>query len=150
MAKFKFRLTTLLRLRETTRDERRAELAQAYGVDDVLRDRLERVGREVERIRRECREAAGPGEVDVDRLAEAQRYELALRAQQTQLVRQRETVAAEIQRRRQALLDANRDVRVLEKLRDKQADAHRAAEDRREARRLDEAAQVQFMREGVG
>ena len=30
MAKFKFRLATLLRLREAARDERRAQLAQAY------------------------------------------------------------------------------------------------------------------------
>ena len=36
MGKFKFRLATLLRLREATRDERRAELAQAYRADEII------------------------------------------------------------------------------------------------------------------
>jgi flagellar FliJ protein len=144
MAEFKFRLATLLRLREVTRDERRAELAEAYRVDDVLREHLGRVGEELSGLQAQSRQAAGPGTVDVDRLVEAQRYEVTLRAQQHRLNGQREATAREIQRRRQALVAADRDVRLLEKLRQKQARRHRQEEHRREIKELDEVAGQQL------
>ena len=140
MAKFKFRLATLLRLREATRDERRTELAEAYRADDVLGEHLDHVGRELGLLQAQCRKAAGPGTVDVDRLVEAQRYEVALRAQENQLAEQRKVVGAEIDRRRQTLLAADRNVRLLEKLREKQARRHRLEEDRQEIKQLDEVA----------
>ena len=56
------------------------------------------------------------------------------------LQRQRQALAAEIDRRRQALLEADRDVRTLEKLRENQLQAHRQEEERQEGKRLDEAA----------
>jgi flagellar export protein FliJ len=149
MSKFKFRLATLLRLREQTRDERRLELAAAYRVDDVLNRQLQRMEMELGRLWSECRKTAGPGEVNVDRLVEMQRYELTVKVQQSQVIRQREGVRAEIERRHQTLLEANREVRVLENLRDKQAAQHRQDEDYRERKRLDEVAQQQAIREVV-
>lgn len=149
MAKFKFRLATLLRLREATRDQRRTELAEAYRVDDVLQQRIEHADQELLALRTQCRRAAAPGAVDIDQLVAAQRYELVLRAQQKQLGSQREQVAAEIERRRQMLVEANRDVRVLEKLRDKQAKRYRREEERREIKRLDEVAGRTTIRENV-
>jgi flagellar FliJ protein len=147
MSKFKFRMATLLRLRETTRDQRRGELAEAYRVDEVLQRQLQQIQGDLTALRLQCRSAVGPGEVNVDRLVEAQRYEVALLAQQQQVVRQREQVQNEIQRRRQILVEANREVHVLESLRDKQADRHRQEEDRRDMKRLDEVAQQQSLRE---
>lgn len=149
MPRFKFRLATLLKLREATRDERRVQLAEAYRVDDVLRQRLEGVGNELGWLRDLCRRAVGPGTVDVDRLVETQRYELTLRVQQHQLQQQREAVAAEIERRRQSLVEANREVRVLEKLREKQSQRHDFEENRREMKRLDEVAQRCAVQEEV-
>ena len=147
MAKFKFRLATLLRLREATRDERRSELGKAYQVDDVLREQDGQVAEELESLKNACRRESSPGVVDVDRLVEAQRYELALRFQQKQLGEQRKAVSEEIERRRQRLLGADRDVRVLEKLRDKQTLRHRREEDRQDIKQLDEVAQQRFIRE---
>ena len=90
-----------------------------------------------------------PGAVDVDRLVESQRYEMSLESQRLQVVRQRETVQGEIERRRQVLAEANRELRVLENLRDKQAGQHRQEEERREMKRLDEVAQQQALREAA-
>lgn len=149
MRKFQFRLATLLRLREATRDERRAALAEAYHVDDVLQRQGVALTEELARLRTRCRMAAGPGTVDVDRLVEAHRYELALRVQGQTLDRQRQAVAAEIERRREALVEANRDVRVLEKLREKQALRHRTEQDRRDRKELDEIAVQRACREDV-
>ena len=149
MARFKFRLATLLRLREATRDERRSELAEAFRADDLLEQQQGELGTELGELKSRYRAAAEPGTVHIDRLVEVQRYEVTLKAQQTQLAKQREVVAAEIERRRQVLIGADRDVRVLEKLREKQALRHRREEDRRENKRLDEVAGLCAVREST-
>jgi flagellar FliJ protein len=149
MARFKFRLATLLRLREATRDERRAELAEAYRADDVLREYSDRVGRELGWLQAQCRKVAGPGTVDVDRLVEAQRYEVILRAQRRQLAERLDALGTEIDRRRQSLVAADRDVRLLERLREKQARRHLREENRREIKELDEVAGRRGIREEV-
>jgi flagellar export protein FliJ len=140
MSEPRFRLATLLRLRESTRDECRAQLAEAQKADQELVDRLTRLGMERQQVQDECRKAAGPGDVDVGRLVEAHRYVVSLRTREEELRRQRQTLAAEIQRRRQALLKADQDVQILEKLRDRRAQRQRLEEDRREAKQIDEAA----------
>ncbi|MDY0167542.1 MAG: flagellar export protein FliJ [Thermoguttaceae bacterium] len=146
MAKFQFRLATLLRLGESVRDERRGQLAEAYRADEMLEQRQGMVAGELASLRTACRNAVTPGNVDLDRIVESQRYELALRAQQKHLTHQRKAVEGEIERRREALLAANREVRVLEKLRERQEERHRHEEARRDIRQLDEAAAVRVGR----
>jgi flagellar FliJ protein len=138
MPKFKYRLATLLRIREAARDERQIELAEAYHADDVLRQHEEQITAEIAGLKESCREAMAPGTVDVDRVLTSQRYEMLLRAHGVQLGKQREQVGAEIERRRQLLVQANREVRVLEKLRERQVERHRDEEARREVKLLDE------------
>ena len=58
-------------------------------------------------------------------------------------------VKTEIQRRHQVLVEANRDVQVLEKLRSRQSDQHRYQENRREIAHLDEIGQRRTVREDV-
>ena len=147
MAKFKFRLATYLRLREAIRDERRSLLAQAYRAEDLILDQQRRLDAESTATAAQIRDAARPGRVNVDRLLDAQRYQMAVRGQQEQLARQHEMVKAEVQRRHQALVEANRDVQTLEKLRDRQQEQHRYQENRREIRLLDEAGQRGTVRE---
>lgn len=141
MARYKFRMETLLKIRESTRDQRQQELTEAYRADDVLQENLGQVAGEIDRIRALCRQCGQAGPFDVDQVMAAQRYEMLLRSQQGQLQKQRDAVAAEIERRREALVEANRDVRVLEKLREKQEQRHRNAESDRAMKLLDEAAQ---------
>jgi flagellar export protein FliJ len=140
MARFKFRLATLLRLREAARDERRAQLAEAYRADEILAHERSRLARELRELERQTRQASAPGQIDVDRLLETRRYEMALQSQGLQLAQKHEAVQLEIERRREALADANREVRVLETLRQKQLDHHRHEESRREIKTLDETA----------
>ncbi len=147
MARFIFRLAALLRLRESRRDECRAALAEAYRVDEVLAKQLDGLDRELDALREFCRLKVSSRTIDVDRLVEAQRYELVARAQQRHVAQQRQTVAAEIEVRRQALVEADREVRVLEKLRQRQAEQHRREEDLREVKRLDEVATQQTFRQ---
>ncbi len=139
MAKFRFRLATLLRLGESVRDERRARLAEAYRADELLEQHEAALAEELASLRTACRSTVMPGSVNLDRMVETQRYELVLRAQQKHFAQQREAVAGEIERRREALMAANREVRVLEKLRERQEQRHRHEEARRDLRQLDEA-----------
>jgi flagellar export protein FliJ len=78
--------------------------------------------------------------VDLARLAESHQYAALLQTQEDELVRQRLALAIEIDRRRQSLLEADREVRTLEKLRENQIEAHRQNKNRQEIKRLDEAA----------
>jgi flagellar export protein FliJ len=146
MAEFKFRLATLLRLRETTRDERRAELAAAYRADQVLQRQLARLSAELEELKAAARRAAGPGRVNVGQLVEAQRYQQTIESRQCQVNEERAALAAEIERRRQALLAAEREVRTLEKLRETRHARHRQDENRREIKQLDEVATLLALR----
>lgn len=147
MAKFKFRLATYLRLREALRDERRSHLAQAYRAEEMILREERRLEAESATVAAKVRDAARPGEINVDRLLDAQRYQTILKAQQQHLAGQREVLAAEIQRRHQALVEANRDVQVLEKLRGRQRDEHRYQENRREIAHLDEIGQRRTVKE---
>ena len=140
MAKFKFRLATLLQMREADRDERRGELAEAHQTDEIMENQQKELEANLAELALKCREAVAPGPVDVDRLVDTQRFEILLRAQREHLIRQREVVAAEIERRRARLVEANREVHVLEKLRERQMQRHHEEEGRREVKVLDEVA----------
>jgi flagellar export protein FliJ len=140
MPKFHFRLATLLRLHESARDERRARLAEAFRADELLEQREGMVADEIAATRNAGRKAVTPGTVDLDRIVEAQRYEMALRAQKNLLGQQRKAVGGEIERRREAVLAANREVRALEKLRERHKQRYQQDETRRAIRELDEVA----------
>lgn len=142
---FQFRLQTLLRIREQTRDERRAQLADALRVDVEL----ERQQNELQQELAESRVMAHPtlGAIDVDRVLESQRYEMLLGAKLAALAQQREHVAREIEQRRLALVEADREVRVLEKLRENQLERFKAEEQLIDQRRLDEVATIGHYRQ---
>lgn len=148
MAKFKFRLATLLRLRERARDERRTQLAQAYQADALLRQEQERLARDVESLSSASRAACGPGTLNIDRLLDTRRYELVLKAQQQDLQKKQTMLEEEIGRRREALAEANRQVRVLELLRERQLARLRQEANRQEIKLLDEVAGRRSVQEG--
>jgi flagellar protein FliJ len=139
MPKFSFRLDSLLRLRCAQRDERRAELAQAFRAEEILRLQRQEVAAELARTRQQ--RAATGGTLNVDELLDAARHEFLLSSQQKLLEDQNVQVSAEIERRRQTLVAADQQVRALEQLKDTQQARHRAQEQTHEQNRLDEIAQ---------
>lgn len=141
MALFQFRFATLLKLREATRDARQAELNQALQAAEVVRGNMADIEREIDGLRAYARQAAASRELNVDQLLAAQRYELVLRAHQKDLEQQLARVEEEIEKRQQALMEANREVRVLEKLRERLHERFRQEEERRLMAQIDEIAQ---------
>jgi flagellar export protein FliJ len=148
MPKFQFRLTTLLRLRERARDERRAALAQAYQAEALLREEQERLSRDLEGLLSASRLACGPGALNIDQLLDTRRYELVIKAHLQDLGKKRTMLEEEIARRRETLAEANRQVRVLELLRERQLERHRHEENRQETKFLDEVAGRRSLQEG--
>jgi len=147
MAHFSFRLQPLLELRLATRDERREDLAKAYHADRLLVEQLDRVRAELSEPQATARQAARPGTVSVDHLLNTHRYELLLGAQCGQITRQREDVQKEIQRRREALIEADREVKILERLRESKQSEFQFQEARVETRELDEVASIRAARQ---
>ncbi len=93
------------------------------------------------------RKLKAPGAGNVDALLQTHRYEIVLTARLRQLAAQFAEVAAEVERRRLALVEADRQVRVLEKLRERQAAAYQKQEEQREAKQFDELAIQGFLRQ---
>lgn len=146
MPKFTYRLATLLKLREATRDERRQALADAMHAERLLSDEIDALSASIEELTRRA-QARSLGPLNVDELLGIQRYELLQRAQRTGLEQQRKTVAAEIETRRAALAEADRGVKTLEQLRETQRARHEHDERRREMKLLDDAASQRWLRE---
>ena len=144
---FRFRLETLLRLRIAERQERRAELAKALRAEELLRADQMRLAAEQGEIAERARTLKSPGAANVDALLSTHRYEVVLAAKAQQIAQQMTQVAAEIERRRQLLVDADRQVRVLEKLRERQAAAASAEACRIEIQQLEELAIQRFHRQ---
>lgn len=138
MASFRFRLQTLVRIREATRDERREQLAEVLRIDEALVAQLNDLQRDRLVARKE--QTLGVGRVDVDRMLGMQRYEALLTAEIEHVERQRTKVGEELERRREALIEADREVRVLEKLREVRLAEYRAEEAAAEMKVVDEAA----------
>ena len=144
MAKYKFRLETLQKVREARRDEHRASLAESFRAEQVLAESRAEVAAETEAMRAIQRAATAERYLDVNKLLDAQRYELLLKARSEELAKQAVLVAAESERRRQVLVESDREVRVLEKLDDRHREAFAEREQQKETKQLDEAAAIRW------
>lgn len=140
MPTFSFRLTPVLHLRESARDERRSAFADALRAEAILHEQIAEKRREIAATVKELIAARGTGEIQVERLIQGQRYEALLRAELMMLLEQAKQVAAEVERRRESLVAADREVHVLEKLREKQLRRFQQEEARREVKFLDDVA----------
>jgi len=140
MAKFRFRLETLQKLREAHRDEMRTKLGEAYQAERMLVQQIEDIHKEVAQLQQSQRNRLQETAADMNLLLDAQRYQTVLRGQIATMKDQLELLAKEIEKRRQALVEADQQVRVLDKLRERQMEEHRQKQLRAEVKELDEVA----------
>ena len=133
-----FRLQTVARLREAHRDAARAQLADALRAAEVLHERRAEVAARYRTLLEQRRAAMSDPAAGAAWLLSAGRYELVLRGDEKTLDDNLATVEKEIERRRQLLAEADREVRAIEVLRERAEERERAESNRREAKRLDE------------
>lgn len=140
MAKYKFRLATLQKVREAQRTQQLQALADAFRAEEVIAQSRAALAAEAIALRDMRRSASEGKYLDVNRLIEAQRYDLLLKARDQELAKQAVLLAAETERRRQQLVEADREARVLDRLDERHREEHKRRQQRREWKQLDEAA----------
>ena len=144
MPKYRFRLETLEKLRIAERDERRAALADGYRAEQILAEQRQAVAEEAATLRESQRAALTAPYLNINQLVEAQRYDMVIHAQQSALKQQADRLAVEIERRRLAVVEADRAVRVLDKLDERRRTEHRQEAERAQYRLLDEIASTRY------
>jgi flagellar protein FliJ len=143
---YRFQLETLRRLRAEHRDAQRQRLGEAMEAARLLEERRLDMLRELDDLRGARRAAVGVTTPDVNRLLDFQRYELLVQAQLEILETQQLAIEAEVDRRRAVLAEAEKQVRVLDKLDTRRQREHRAQELRSEELVLNEIATQSYLR----
>ncbi len=142
----KFRLETLLSIRKNTLNEKQGELAQAYEAERILERDRDVAQREIDETLASAREMMGSGGVDIAFLLGVRRHEAYLLANVKDIDGKLVLVRKEIEVRRAAVLEANKNVRILEKLKEKQAERRVKRLAAIETKQMDEIAEVRAAR----
>lgn len=133
-------LDAVRRVREARRDELRGRLADAFRAAEVLQAERAQVAEELLGVQEARRHAAASPAMNVTHVLDAQRYELVLRSQEEALAEKSRMVAEEIERRRSAVTEAERDVKTLDLLEERRRREQMERERRAEAKETDEIA----------
>ncbi len=136
---FKFRLESLIRLRENERDVARAAVAEAYSALQQINQRLESLAKERAELDRSSL-IRRQGTISVDRLLSDGRYERQIAGDVAQIRTTGERIEAEILRRQAVLAAANAGVRQIELLREKELAKWHEAQAKITQANLDEVA----------
>jgi flagellar export protein FliJ len=140
MTQFTFRLRALLLLRCAERDARRAGLAAALARAGHLADRRLSLEIEMQLHRQQITSDRVSGQIDLALLRSDETYQAALSAQIESISELERSAVAEAERCQDALTPAEAEVRVLEKLRERQHEVARAEQARRQERQNEEWA----------
>lgn len=143
MAKKKpFRLETLLSIRENVLKEKQAELAEAYEAERYLNEQRQETRNAIAATKDDTRAMMQQGSVKVDYLLAMRRYEAYLVAVLEDWEKKAVELAEEIRRRRQAVIEANKEVKILEKLKEKQHDREMLRLRNLDTKTMDEIAEI--------
>lgn len=139
MAQFKFRLDPIIQLRMRARDSAAQAFQQALQASEQLRGEIERIIQESD-SQRPGQSAASQGEVKPQMLLESQRFQVQLKQQVRELEGKLAAIDAEGEKRRKVLVEAERELRSLEKLREREEAAFNLREAKSEQANLDQWA----------
>jgi flagellar FliJ protein len=145
MAAFRFRLKAVATLREQTRDRIAEAVAEVQEAQRIVQEQIHQLQREIDEALKQ-RQTASLGIVRIDRLLMVQRHQLMLEAQREQAVQQLRLLDEEYERRRALLVEAEKEVKAMEKLRETQKGRWEQDQLEAEQKQIDEWASTQYMR----
>ena len=149
MKKFKFRLERVQRLRERTREQRKLSLAEAIN----FRIRVEGQKEHLEEVRaaekEELRVGLSQPEVAVEDAIRARVYDGLLARHAGRVAEQLKQIEAVVDQRRIQLMEAEKSVRIIEKLGDKVRQRYNATVDLEDRQLMDELALIADQRRRV-
>lgn len=149
MAKrFRFRLETVRRLREQARDAQRRVVADAARAVKQVQDWITQCSRDLQNVSVQSRDARQMGLLDTVLLRQQQHYRGWLHRKTAEFRQELAAKQAGFDRERAKLAEAQRDLKVIEKLRERQWQRHLTEVAREEQLDNDEAAQQQQHRRG--
>ena len=138
---FKFRLEPLITIRDNELKERQEELAKAYNARHILEEALQTVEKQLANGLATARNLMQEGQtVNVEYLLGLRRQEMFLRANQDDLMKKIQIVDEEIERRRHAVVEANKELKKVEKLKEKRRQEYLEEEKKQETKAMDEIA----------
>ena len=138
---FKFRLEPLITIRDNELKECQAELAKAYNALRILEEALQELDRQLAEGVETARNLIQAGQtVNVEHLLGLRRQEMFLRAQQNDLTQKMQMVNEEIEKRRAAVIAANKQLKIVEKLKEKRYEKYLEEENKKEIKIMDEIA----------
>jgi flagellar export protein FliJ len=150
MAKFAFRLESVLRQREQAEKRRQRELAELQAKLAALTAKLESADAQLRETTSIVR-ANRVGPIDTKLLAEGARFTAAVRQKAARFRSDIQAIQTEVHRAQEALIEAAKQRKVLEKLRDTQKARWMAAREKTESRAIEEvgAALTRFLGEDI-
>jgi flagellar FliJ protein len=143
--RFQFRFETLLKIRQQDEDRHKRIVAERLRQITAVRERLESLHRQIGDEEQAIREGGSPGMIDMQQIVRHRHWlghlhkgvlesESALRALEARLAQDRAALAEAVKRRR-----------VLDKLKERQHEHHRAAEERQEVNAADDLTTVRYV-----
>ena len=145
MATFQFELQPLLEHRQRIEDEKQKTLAQQLRLREALERQLRELQETVVSDKHTMKQQL-IGKVDVSRIRQhaLHGHQVSIRAQQ--LLMRLAQLMQQIDAARAELIEASRERKAVEKLREKRYQAWQREQNKREARQLDEIAVQQYTR----
>jgi flagellar FliJ protein len=145
MAAFRFRLKAVAKLREQARDRVAEAVAEVQEAQRIVQEQIAQLQREIDDALKQ-RQTASVGIVRIDRLLMVQRHQLMLEAQREQAAQQLKLLEEEYERRRALLVEAEKEVKAMEKLKETQKARWEQDQLAAEQKQIDEWASTQYMR----
>jgi flagellar export protein FliJ len=142
MSSFRFRLTSIMRLRVRERDKAAQALQQAQLAKQKLLDQIASLEHEIQE-QAAFRGQASLGQVDIQRLLDVQRYQMNLLEEIRSIRGNVGLIEQEISKRRAKLVVCEQGVKALEKLEENNRAAWQAEQSQRTQASLDEWASFQ-------
>lgn len=137
----RFRFESLLNYRTSLREQCRQLLGQAIALENSLDRQIEQTTQLRADQTSQLRQIAEHPQLDIDAARSRQLYSTVLAGEILKLKHQRELAGKQTAAARQALVEADKRVRVLERLQERQQAARQLAEQRAIQHQLEEAWQ---------
>ena len=138
---FTFRLEPLIKIRKNVLQECQAALAKVYEERRLLEEKLLDIENQLAEGTATARSLMQPGQtVNVDYLLGIRRQEMFLLANQNVVMQDIQKVDEEIERCRAAVVAANKEVKIIEKLKEKRYEQYLEEEKQEETKTMDEIA----------
>jgi flagellar protein FliJ len=142
MKNFKFRMQSVLQLRQRERDQAADAYRQATAAIDKLQGQIDQLRTEADHQINQVM-PSGAGRINAQQLIETQRYRSFVDQQVAHLGQQLQLIHTESEKRRQRLVEREQSVRALEKLQERQRAAWESERAKQEQNVLDDWAGFQ-------